>query len=169
MKNYVCEDIEKFILLGYKPMKGRTIPKNLLITGHKCNLFAVITMFFVYVILNDSNVNSIIFITAIVLSLPIIVVLGVGYNYFALRYSVKKKFQRGVSSPYLGAISVLGGMAGIGFASFVLSRLSDASEFIVGGVIVWLIFLIFAALGCSQYHQVYMLHKYCPHLKDRRR
>ena len=58
MNNYNSEDIEKYILAGYTPNKGRTIPKSLLFTGIKLNFFAVMILAGTVVLTIESfNVN----------------------------------------------------------------------------------------------------------------
>lgn len=168
MDNYSTKDIEQYILLGFKPKKGFAVDKKLLFSGHCFSFVAIIVLIvFNLALLGDELVNLLFYNIGIILLVPIVVLLSIKFNHFGLRYNASKKFAQNKTSPYLGAFSALGGAVGIGFARFSFARISDSSVTIVMCLVVGLLALIFIFAGCIQYHQVYLIRKYCPHLKDR--
>jgi len=96
VNNYSSEDIENYILLGYEPKKGRSIPKNMLLTSLKLNVFAVIFLAIAVVTITDNfNINELILVAVIVFLILVSVALGIGFNHWALRNNVKRNFQQG--------------------------------------------------------------------------
>ena len=142
--------------------------KKLLFSGHCFSFVAtIILIVFNLVLLNDELVNLLFYNVIIILLIPITLILSIKFTRFGLRYNTSKKFVHNKVNPYLSAASALGGVTGIGFARFLFARISDNSVTIVMCIVVGFLVLIFLFAGCVQYHQVYLIRKYCPHLKDR--
>ena len=177
MDNYSSEDIEEYLLLAYKPKKGRTIPKNLLLNGLELSFFAVMILAGTVVItMNSFNVNILVLAAIIALLFAVAVAMGATLNHIGLRNNVRKSQQcanasirTSTVSPFIGAFSALGGVVGLGFARFFFPRLSDIGVGIIVCVFAWPLFLLLLIAGSSQCHQVYWIYKHCPQLKDRRR
>jgi len=57
MNNYSVEDIEKYLLLGFKPENGLSVKKSLLRMGHRITIVAIgILAFFNLIMWGASNV-----------------------------------------------------------------------------------------------------------------
>ena len=145
--------------------------KNLLFLGHRLNLIAIIILItlnlMLFMLFDNEFRHLLLYIIIILLLIPIMAVLSTKFNYFGLKYTTSKKNNHRKVSPYLGVISTLSGAAGIGFARVFLSNISDNSATVIVCIIFGALILTFIFFGCVQYHQVYLIRKYCPHLKDR--
>ena len=162
------KDVEKYILLGYKPKRGLSIEKNIQVLGHQVTgvallgLIAFNLLFFVV-----SNMNLVLYNLVIFSIIPIVIFLSVRFNYLGIKLNASKKARSRKGNPYVGLISIFSGVAGITFARLFITNMSENATTFFISVIVGFLFLILVFLGCIQYHQVYLIRKYCPYLMDR--
>ena len=179
MENYYSEEnIENYVLLGYKPKKGIPLDKNLLLSGHKSSsaslVLFVLSNYFIFHDGAGSRYISWLNYNIIFLALiSIVIILAIKVNQSSLKYQVKKnvkveKFRVGKSALYIAAPVGTAGTVAIGrdFARAFSYNYPDRAG-IMGSIAVGLLVLGFTFLACIDYHKVYLIRKFCPHLKKR--
>ena len=167
LMEYNTEDVEKYILLGYNPKKNRSVEKNILYSGHWGCFWALIiwVIFHIIAIFGDYPIRVLPVNTFIILLTPIVVLIAIKFNESSLNSYVNKPHKK--ANPCILLFSTVGAVSGVIFARVFLSSAAHSTNTIILSVIIAFLILIFIFTSCISYYKIYLIRKFCPHLKIR--
>lgn len=166
MSKETCH-IEKYILQNLELKSGQTIESGLIFAGCKSALIAaVIWTIFNLVALTDGRVTLLVPNIMFSFLVPIVILLSIKYNKQQSLQCSDSSHPKSKISPYAKVIGTCTGAAGIVFARFFFSTAPDNITGIVVSILSIFLSLLFISASVVDYYKVYLLRKYCPHLKN---
>jgi len=167
MNKYSSDEIELYITNTYEVNEMHSAEKHVLSCGNRTTLFAVI-----YVLLFnigtsvDGRYSMTIANMLVLLLTPIIIPIAVLITKSSIRRHLCKN-KKAKSHPLVATLGVLGGVLGIGLARAFFPTASEASAEIAINILVVSAYAVLTLMGCMHYYQVYLIRKYCSHLKNK--
>lgn len=166
------KDVEKYILFGYvtkkKCQKNRSVEKNILYSGYWSCFWAVMTLvvFHIFAIFGDRPMRILPVNLSILLLIPIIILLAIKFSKSGLASSANNPSNKRVA-PLVSVLGISGAAVGFVFARFFLSDILYSMENIIVTMITIFLVLLFIFIGCIDYYRVYLIRKFCPHLREK--
>ena len=162
-ETYSSKDVEHYVRLSYRPKRGRSIERSYLLSGLSYCFIAILLWITSNVFMPSENLFLLIN-TLFLLLTPIVVLLSIKVHYYGLNRNIDKGDAQ--PSPYLLGISTLGAVVGKQFARFLSSNVSDNVEFMIYAIMLALFALLLIFVSAIQFHTIYLIREYCPHISD---
>jgi len=166
--------VEEYILRVYKPKKNRSVEKNLLLSGHYWCVGGILTWLIGSFLFFDvtNNLNHILYSSMfLLLMIPLVVWLTLKACADAIKDMHKKTYDSKISNAKIKLISVTSATAGVGgwfAARAFLPHISDNQAILLLHFGAGFLCLVFIFCAVANYYRIYLIRKYCPHLKERK-
>lgn len=160
-------DVERYVMRGYTPKKGYTIEKKYVYTG-AWGVFwssAIWVLFNVIAKFNDKPFGVFIPNTLLILLIPITIFITIKRS--KLDLSTINNSNQAESVMRIKIASAIGAVVGLVIARFVFPMIDQSTISIIISAGAITMVLLFTFVACASFYRVYLIHKYCPHLRKR--
>ena len=163
--------IEEYILLGYKPKKNTKLRKNLLVSGIKpCVIAMLIALGYNMMMLleiRDINATFTNVLSAILIPFTAwftLILCKKGLKRMYKHETEKVKEGKRSTIAFFSTLGVVMGYFGI---RPIFRATSDVIVFMIVGVLIALLIQLCVFIASVDFYKVYLLDKYCPHLRNK--